>query len=63
MYNRTESALTAEEQQIYSLKVAIQYLLKFLVVRDWPALLIKDRGEIEAPDSWWAEMQMTQKTT
>ncbi|QKG42578.1 tRNA (guanosine(18)-2'-O)-methyltransferase TrmH [Proteus mirabilis] len=61
MYNRTENALTAEEQQILLFEGGYPVLAEVSRRKGLPRPYINDRGEIEAPDSWWAEMQMTQK--
>lgn len=61
MYNRTESTLTEEEQQILLFEGGYPVLAEVSRRKGLPRPYINGSGEIEAPESWWAEMQMTQK--
>ncbi|OAT30953.1 tRNA (guanosine(18)-2'-O)-methyltransferase TrmH [Proteus myxofaciens] len=61
MYNRAESTLTEDEQQNLLFEGGYPVLAEVSRRKGLARPFINHLGEIEAPDSWWAEMQMTQK--
>lgn len=61
MYNRAESTLTHEEQQTLLFEGGYPVLAEVSRRKGLARPHINGQGEIEAPESWWAEMQMTYK--
>lgn len=61
MYDRTYSVLSAQEQQEWLFEGGYPVLAEVAKRKGLSRPYINEQGQIEAPDDWWLQMQLTEK--
>lgn len=61
MYQREHCLLSADEQQDWLFEGGYPVLAEVAKRKGLPRPFINNQGQIEADDSWWAQMQLTEK--
>lgn len=61
MYDREDSLLSAQEQQEWLFEGGYPVLAEVARRKGLPRPYINHQGQIEAEESWWAQMQLTEK--
>ncbi|MBQ0533661.1 tRNA (guanosine(18)-2'-O)-methyltransferase TrmH [Providencia huaxiensis] len=61
MYDREHCLLSQDEQQAWLFEGGYPVLAEVAKRKGLPRPFINSQGQIEADDSWWAQMQLTEK--